>query len=477
MKERVAPLSIKFLRRFLFLTILCAVLAWSSSSDAVDKDCPLPIQASIAHDPAPPTSGGQVNVFFDGSGSMIGYIREPKQPRLERAYTELVRGLPFQLQRVGTEVRYHRFARTIRPLNPQELSGISQPSFYQCPPGTQGCDNQESRIASVLSTVNSAADGTLFVIVTDLFLTETELTASGAAALQLPLAQILESGKAIAIIGVRSSFNGVIFDLPSGGRYANASQRPFYVILVGPIERVLRLQGLLDNETFGAIDAADKNSIVFSRDLFKTPLVGSKWPERAFKTSKGVRERPIIPLGNVAEPIRFQQFQFDRNFEPPEAEIDLSQNSIPLSPQPKRYRARSQIWMYNDKARRCEDAWLSASSSDNLVAIESVHSGTLKLQLLSDPSAKAELLRGRRYIADIEITAEDVDFSTDSHKWLRDWSFEPADEAKLIAQSPAIFPTLNLWRLARMMGAVLSDSFQQKKQVVARFATGFQIDR
>ena len=111
-----------------------------------------------------------------------------------------------------------------------------KPSFYECTGSSQDCNNQESKIHLPFKSAKSKTNGT-FIIVTDLFLSSKQLVGTTKSQLTKPLKSILKKGKSIGIIGVMSSFNGTVYDIPTstGGTtsYTDAQKRPFYIIIIG----------------------------------------------------------------------------------------------------------------------------------------------------------------------------------------------------------------------------------------------------
>ena len=157
----------------------------------------------------------------------------------------------------------------------REVRRVITPTFYMCPTGAADCalDNQESRLEIPFKAWKKNKDAT-YIIVTDLFMSSKHLVAGRRQQLVQPIKSILRKGKAVAIIGVMSSFNGVIYDIPlsAGGTtsYSKAQQRPFYIIIIGEQKNIHKIKKTIEqlntHQVHLLIDGNDFKPFAYIKD-------------------------------------------------------------------------------------------------------------------------------------------------------------------------------------------------------------------
>jgi len=196
-------------------------------------------------------------VYFDQSLSMQGYTKD--QPGQKNLYTNVIDDLQQLAENVGEKTFYHSFGKKIVPIKENKISQVITPSFYECSGSSTDCNNQESKIHLPFKMAKANPQGT-YIIVTDLFLSSKQLVGGTLSQLTKPLKSILKKGKSVGIIGVMSSFNGTIYDIPTrnGGTvsYTEAQKRPFYIIIIGDQKEINQVKKNLEEQHFN--DAEDK---------------------------------------------------------------------------------------------------------------------------------------------------------------------------------------------------------------------------
>src|ERR1051325_6614944 len=115
------------------------------------------------------------------------------------------------------------------------------PGPYNC----RGCDNQESRIDSVLNEIARPGAGRLDILITDLWLDNRSFVGSAQVALGVPLQKILRQGRSIGVIGINAPFSGPVYDIPGAPTYMGARERPLFVVMVGDVDRIRALRAAL----------------------------------------------------------------------------------------------------------------------------------------------------------------------------------------------------------------------------------------
>ena len=205
-----------------------------------------PVAEPAAASPRAPV----VSVFIDVSGSMAGFVDRPRPglPAGEpRAFRDVVLSLPELGSAIADQVELFAFGTTIRPLPLAALARAAEPHFYA---------DQDSRIQTALSRMAELPPDQVGLLITDLFLTGEEVFGD-AAAIRRPLAQMLDSGRGVALTGIRSGFSGTVYDIPGVQPYRNATERPFYLVGCGPPAVLSALLRRLNTELLAPLPPPD----------------------------------------------------------------------------------------------------------------------------------------------------------------------------------------------------------------------------
>ena len=237
--------------------------------------------------PAPseeePTSSraSEVLIYLDATLSMRGFVTLGEGTE----YWTLVAENGLQAPAAGRPVRFFRFGSTVDELDRASALRAGTVSFYEAG------DNLITKIDGVLGGLPESALG---VIATDLFQTDAD-----AGALADRLAMLVDAGRAVAIVGVRSDFQGVVydvgverrrFDYSTKGREPNL-KRPFYVIIAGPLPDVVEYSKAL----FATLtrSGSEHHSVLLSNQL--APVVNT------MDLKERVREGVVLRAGAVLE--------------------------------------------------------------------------------------------------------------------------------------------------------------------------------
>ena len=161
-----------------------------------------------------------VDIYWDATYSMAGYTT--------LAAGNVFRTLPDELGDMGDsmgEVTFYRFGAEVTPMEGREWRNYTQPGVYT------------ELITAVHNVVDKADANHLSVIVTDLF----ESDSDWSNVTKKLKDKYFGNHLAVAIIGVKNSFNGDIFDVGlNAAKYTYNSGdnparfRPFYLFIMGP---------------------------------------------------------------------------------------------------------------------------------------------------------------------------------------------------------------------------------------------------
>lgn len=163
-----------------------------------------------------------IDVYLDGTFSMAGYVNFPTNT----VYTNAVR----QIERTASStwkkdnVEYIRFGDQFQRLTREEYLQFDRVSFYQ------------QKDTSLQFVVDKMDEKKMNILVTDLFQTDQDIESLMASLKQKSFAA---PDKALAIIGLRSQFNGKIYDIGKNKMYFDYattdpdSYRPVYLLVMG----------------------------------------------------------------------------------------------------------------------------------------------------------------------------------------------------------------------------------------------------
>ena len=164
-----------------------------------------------------------VDVYLDGTCSMGGYVNFSSRTVYEDAVKNIERSISTNWKKEN--IQYIKFGDTIKPLSRDQFLQFSNSSFYQ------------ETDTSLQAVVNSMNPEKLNILITDLFQTNQDIDS-----LMLALKNncFSDNTKAMALIGVKSQFNGKIYDIGKSSYMLSyksgdekTSYRPFYVLAIG----------------------------------------------------------------------------------------------------------------------------------------------------------------------------------------------------------------------------------------------------
>ena len=409
-----------------------------------------------------------VFVYFDGSLSMQGFVKD--QPGQKNLYRDVIYDLQQISENVGSKTYYHKFGSTIEPIKENEIARVTKPLFYDCAGSVESCNNQETRLELAFKAANANKDAT-YIIVTDLFLSSKQLVGSTLSSLTSPLKSVLKNGNSIGIVGVMSSFNGTIYDIPSkaGGtlKYSEAKKRPFYIIIVGNEKNINLVKKNLKEQHF--IDQEDqyKFSLITSSPILKN-LNQDKSIKENYVT--GISNRDSVKLDYIEN--NFPIFNFNA-VQSDKIKFKIQNNEIIVdgSNGISNYQIDEHLWTSKEQACKkiSEDSWKKTkfekiskwTSSEDQFELNTFEQVALK-----------KLFRGMRYFYLANIYAEKPGNS--SEEIFKDWSIRDSEAEDFKDQNPVEFKTLNLSKIIGILNSVADDAFE--KTLVASIAMNFDLE-
>ena len=413
------------------------------------------------------TEKNSVFVYFDGSLSMQGYVKD--QPGLKNLYINVIDDLQQISENVGSKTYYHRFGSRIEPIKENAIANVIKPSFYVCKDTVAKCNNQETRIELPFKAAKANKDGT-YIIVTDLFLSSKQLVGSTLSSLTKPLKSILKSGKSIGIFGVMSSFNGTIYDIPTreGGtiKYSEAQKRPFYIIVIGDQSNINKIKKNLIEQHF--IDEEDryKFALITSTPIIENLNVNKKITEDSMVARKISKERKL-KFKYVEDYL--PTYEFDANKKTRIAlKFKNSEWKVSGSNGISKFSLEESLWSTKEFKCKNIENWDKAKIKE----ISEPKQGEKDLSINFFKKFKLDsLLRDRKYYYYAELYADEP--GTVSEDKFNEWSVRDSEAQELRDQNPVEFKTLNLTKIIKILNAVANDSFE--RTLIASVALNFNL--
>ena len=413
---------------------------------------------------APPVAGERLDavdaldIYLDVSQSSTNFGRA----RGESAYRNLVAWLVDLLGEFA-EARSYGFAERIAEIDDDVFVGAARGDANPC----RACGLQESRLDDVLAAIASPdARGSLAVVVTDLWLDNSDLIGSARLALQRPIRSILADGRAIGVLGVAASYSGQVYDLPeSSGRSSiragRVEQRPVFTLVIGPPDQVVEIERRITGEVFMNAAAPERHFSLFS------PVLGASGPvqHRLQPRGAGVRRDWVLAVEGADIP----GFLIDRRIVDPLLSEDadlgpalaapIAEARHPGAPKPADYELTLDAWTLvpPEPSVACNDgAWLpidvgrafeqfTDTEDRPAIALDAAHPDLLAIR----PGEIAFV----RYYAAVAALQQ----GGPATSWLYDWSFDESEARDLAADPPSFFPTLNLSEFGRILEIAMGE--------------------
>jgi len=415
-----------------------------------------------------------VFIYFDQSLSMQGYTKN--QPGQNNLYVNVIDDLQQIAENVGSKTYYHSFGKSIVPIKENKISQVIKPSFYECTSSAADCNNQESKIHLPFKMAKTNPNGT-YIIVTDLFLSSKQLVGGTLSQLTKPLKSILKKGKSVGIIGVMSSFNGTIYDIPTmeGGTvsYTEAQKRPFYIIVIGDQKEINQVKKNLEEQHFTDAEDSYKYTLITSTPILQN-LNQKKLISESNISSK-VTKAENFKFDYIKETLPVYKFNIRNKSKSIKFSINRDDIIVKGSNGVSKFRIENTLW--SSKKNKCskinEDDWKKdrrVDISKSSGGLTSPSEKILDISMFSTVPLK-KMFWGRKYFYLIDIYAEKP--GNASEETFKEWSIRDSDSEEFTAGNPVEFKTLNLTKIMKILNSVANDEFQPT--LIASLALNFNL--
>ena len=241
-------------------------LALAACNTSVDLKCESSSQTTDKNKATLPeikSESVEIEILVDATPSMRGYVNNNRQSRYEQTLDWLDSSAVSGWTNNKSLIKYYLFGTSRRQIDRQGYLNAKKPAIYS------GDIFLDSQLKAALAP---PSPNKLSVIVTDLYQTDNDVPS----VLESLKNEYLKKGYAIGILGVRSEFNGVVYDIGIRGdqRSYNTTNKkedkfhPFYVVLLGSYENVEYYFNELSKQSGGVIN--QDQFIVFYSKSFRT---------------------------------------------------------------------------------------------------------------------------------------------------------------------------------------------------------------
>lgn len=435
--------------------------------------------------------------------SMVGYLRAGSPDR--RPLEDLVRLLPEIAGQNDRPIAFKTFASVIETLPAARIREAEREEFYRCPPGSgRDCDSSRTSLDRVIDEIGGQPPASLAFVVSDLWPGDPGNRTSAHVALQRGFARIFDSGRSVAVYGIKAPFAGRITDLPPPlAGVAIRSTHPLYLVAIGPTEALRDVYRRLRASSSQFIREGLQNEArgdAFYALFTHTPLV-------AVAEGEGPQADPSLADPSLADPSRAaSEATTPATFEGTGATglatsrglsvqpgLELAQFALDAGdatsaeepPQPRAWRSghqglRGAVW--DGRLQPATTTWFRTAAACDAGAWEvdeplrDAWSGEGARQTFAlRPAALAERYgAGGTYLISGSLTpAFAADRPRPASRWMRDWSLsaETAVQEAAAASSAPMFRTLYLAEMEQMLATQLAESARRH----ARPADGFTI--
>ncbi len=405
-----------------------------------------------------------VFVFFDGSQSMDGYVKN--QPGEKNIFIDLIDDLT-QIAEIAGPTKYHRFGKGITPIDENQVVKVTKPTFYNCQVAASDCalDNQETRLDLVFKAAQKEKDSTVIVI-TDLFVSSKHLVGSRRATLVRPLKDILQNGKSIGLLGVMSSFKGTIYDIPkkdgTEATYSGAKRRPFYILIIGNDREIVDIKNKIIKQTLVDYDEKNYKFSIITSNLISYNLNNQKFFNN---NTFSILQNTDVKVANYSN-LPTYNFSISRKKKRLTFDVPLSKFLIQDSNGISEYKIIENIW----STKNCNKSW--SKFKEIQYSDVSASNENLSVKIFGTKNLD-KMFYGRQYFVQVSVIANKI--GNNNENVFLEWDIEEQAIEDFKNTEPADFKTLNLKKILRVLNSVAEEEF--KPTLIAALNLQFDLEK
>jgi hypothetical protein len=249
----------KLFRTFFIIAIfVCFVFIIMNCHTGCSRRITAPaLQVDQECNPPPESDVLSANIYLDCSASMKGFVST-----FDTSYIQLIHSLEraFVGGWTASTTRFKKFGIEVELMPVQSVLTASSPNFYS---------DMETHIERAIEDANPESFN---VIITDLYQYNNDLINL----VKKLRDKFLQKNLEIGLLGIKSQFNGIIYDSGPGGtfpKFKYNGTRPFYVLMIGKHFDIVNYYERLKSRNNFKVDS--NFIILFSRYLVNPPILFS----------------------------------------------------------------------------------------------------------------------------------------------------------------------------------------------------------
>ena len=459
--------NIRLVKVFMRIFLSLLFFVYSSNLYAFNKSCALPEEIELGYKANSSSNNNKIEtnskprVYYNFPESNMGFVVEKLEnpSTLDYNYRSVSTWIDTIIGEIFDEPIEYSFFRgsdfdyQLRSYTYSEFkNNVSNPDFYSCK-GNIECQKFKTGLSDLARDIKSQGftEGDHFtVIVSDLFIDEQEIGGNDSS-IQKLFESTFANNKSIGIYGIKSKFNGNMYNIPNTQFYDKAVSRPFFVIAIGEKNSVLKFKNLLDRDALKKVSSEDKNFTIFTSDLILNPVTPSNISEDIFITNKKI-VHGIEDLKSLFPQLK--KFTIPRrNNDPINIQFNLSDIQLPDTIFLQNLEIQTTVWKH--KENKC---WIRLKNDDMVFKWSQVKN-LINLELLGEEKLK-KLKPKEIYLFNFKIYANDLGVSEEDF-WMSEWNLNDSDINKVTTSGEQDFPVLNLLKLFRKLDDIQTDEFKR----------------
>ncbi len=396
-------------------------------------------------------------IYVDRSASMVGYLRGADQ--FDKPLQDLLGNLPVVIKQAGASSSFRGFGRTVSEPMADGSASFQNTASYSCAKRVN-CESAESHLDQVLTSI-AANRGEMAIVLSDLWYDNSAEQTSGLTALHEPLTRILQDGRAVMLYGIEAPFDGAVYDIPSGPKDQTSirfrGKHPLYMLAVGSKADVLEFDRQLANSGSKGIAEGLINKKI-QKSLFtvdpgplspaaKAPLEKIAHPRvksTIFESHIGLAIQQFVLTGGLPTKPGAAAVPAPRWTAPKDS--DFLPNAV------WRGELAASVNLYQRQNDKClPTSWIKQNPLVDKQRVDGQFVYALNPGKLAGRMGQKGV-----YMLSGQIERVSVASPNSANDWMRAWSLAPEAAAAAAKKPGALFPTLNLSEVARIMENALA---------------------